>query len=401
MSRSTLTLIAVALVVAYAAVRSVRKSEDPARTLFKWALSLATGAFLAWHAWPMAGQGGMMTFIAIAYIIFGGLVLFLTWHREVGGFITKPLTSLFDGGNLEPEPRPFYSIAQAKQKKGQYLEAVADIRQQLDRFPTDFEGHMLLAQIQVEDLKDLPGAELTIQRLCAQPGHAPTNIAFALYSLADWQLKYGADREAARRALEQVISLLPDTEFALTAGQRIAHLGSSEMMLPPTERHKYTVEEGVRNFGLLKEAPSLQPVEAGPAEKAAEYVKHLEKHPLDTEAREHLAVIYVDHYHRLDLAADQLEQMITQPNRPVKSVAHWLNLLADLQIRSGADYAAIRQTLQRIVDLDSKHSAAESARKRIDLLKLELKGKQQNQSVKMGSYEQNLGLKQGAPSLKR
>ena len=401
MTRHTLTLIALVLVVGYAAVRSIMKSDDPARTLFKWVLSLLTAGFLGWYAWPMAGQGGMVTFVAIAYTIIGGLVLFLTWHKEIGGFITKPLTSLFDGGNLEPEPRPFYSIAQAKQKKGQYLEAVADIRQQLDRFPTDFEGHMLLAQIQVEDLKDLPGAELTIQRLCAQPGHARSNIAFALYSLADWQLKYASDRDAARRALEQVIALLPDTEFALTAAQRIAHLGSAEMMLPHAERHKFTVEEGVRNFGLLKNAPSLQPVEKGPAEKAVEYVKHLEKHPLDTEAREHLAVIYADHYHRLDMAADQLEQMIAQPNRPVKSVAHWLNLLADLQIRSGVDYAAIRQTLQRVVDLDPKHSAAESARKRIDLLKLELKGKQQNQSVKMGSYEQNLGLRQGAPPLRR
>ena len=401
MSRNLLTNIALGLVFGYLAVRSVRRSEDPARTLFKWVLTVLTFSFLRWHAWPMAGQGGMMTFVAIAYTIVCGLVMFVTWNQEVGAFVTKPLTSLFDGGNLEPERRPFYSIAQAKQKRGQYLEAVADIRQQLERFPTDFEGHMLLAQIQVEDLKDLPGAELTIQRLCSQPGHAPANIAFALYSLADWHLKHGADREAARHALEQVTALLPDTEFALTAAQRIAHLGSSEMMLPATERHKFTVEEGVRHFGLLKEAQQIKPVEKDPGELAVEYVKHLEKHPLDTDARERLAVLYTDHYHRLDLAADQLEQMISQPNRSVKMIAHWLNLLADLHLRSGSDYETIRQTLQRIIDLDPKHSAAETARKRIDLLKLELKGKQQNQSVKMGSYEQNLGLKQGVRSVNR
>ena len=401
MTRNLLTLIALALVFGWLAVRSVRRSGDPARTIFKWVLSLLTFSFMRWYVWPMTGQGGMVTFVSIAYTIVCGLVMFITWNQEVGAFITKPLTSLFDGGNLEPEPRPFYSIAQAKQKKGHYLEAVADIRQQLERFPTDFEGHMLLAQIQVEDLKDLPGAELTIQRLCSQPGHAPANVAFALFSLADWHLKYGADRDAARRALEQVSVLLPDTEFALTAAQRIAHLGSPEMMLPATERHKYTVEEGVRHFGLLKEAQPIKPVEKDPSELAVEYVKHLEKHPLDTDARERLAVIYTDHYQRLDLAADQLEQMIGQPNRSVKMVAHWLNLLADLQLRSGCDYDTIKQTLQRIVELDPKHSAAETARKRIGLLKLELKGKQQNQSVKMGSYEQNLGLKQGGMSLKR
>src|SRR5690348_10463714 len=121
MSRNLLTTIALGLVFGYLAVRSVRRSEDPARTLFKWVLSLLTFSFLRWYAWPMAGQGGMMTFVAIAYTIVCGLVMFVTWNQEVGAFVTKPLTSLFDGGNLEPERRPFYSIAQAKQKKGQYL----------------------------------------------------------------------------------------------------------------------------------------------------------------------------------------------------------------------------------------------------------------------------------------
>ena len=395
MSRPLVTSIALGLVLGYLAFRSIRRAEDPSRTVFKWVLTFLTLIFLRWYVWPMTGQGGMVTFVSIAYTIVCGLVLFVTWYREVLSFISQPITSLFDGGNLEPEPRPLYSMAQAKQKKGQYLEAVSDIRQQLDRFSTDFEGHMLLAQIQVEDLKDLPGAELTIQRLCAQPGHAPANIAFALYSLADWHLKYGADRDAARRAFEQVIALLPDTEFALTAAQRIAHLGSPEMMLPASERHKFAVTEGIRHIGLLKESPSLKPVEKDPDQMAAEYVKHLEKYPLDADARERLAALYTDHYHRLDLAADQLEQLIQQPHRPLKLIARWLNLLADLQLRSGADYDTIKQTLQRIIDLDPKHSAAETARNRIGLLKLELKGKQQNQSVKMGTYEQKIGLKEG------
>ncbi len=400
MTRRIITLVVLALVFAWLAFRSIRGSSDPARTSFKWLFTLLVAGFYGWYAWPLASQGGQATFSSIALTIFSGLALFITWHREIGSFITRPLTSLYDGGSLEPEVRPLYSMAQAKQKRGQYLEAIADIRQQLDRFPSDFEGHMLLAQIQAQDLKDLPGAELTIQRLCAQPGHAPTNIAFALYSLADWHLKYGADRDAARRALEQVAASLPDTEFALIAAQRIAHLGSAEMMLPATERQKFTVAEGVRHFGLLKEVQPVKPPENDPGQSALEYVKHLEKHPQDTEAREQLAVIYAGHYHRLDLAADQLEQMIQQPNRPLKLVAHWLNLLADLQLRAGADYDTLRQTLQRIIDLDPKHSAAETARKRIELLRLELKGKQQNQSVKMAAYEQNLGLKEGWKSVK-
>jgi hypothetical protein len=71
----------------------------------------------------------------------------------------------------------------------------------------------------------------------------------------------------------------------------------------------------------------------------------------------------------------------------------WLNLLADLQVRSGVDYDTVRATLQRIVDLNPNLAAAENARKRIELLKLEMKGKQASASVKLGTYEQNIGLK--------
>jgi hypothetical protein len=130
------------------------------------------------------------------------------------------------------------------------------------------------------------------------------------------------------------------------------------------------------------------------AELAGEYVKQLEQHPQDTEAREKLALIYADHYGRLDLALDQLEQMIQQPNQPGRLVVHWLNVMADVQIRSGADYETVKQTLERIIERQPNLAAAEIARNRIALLKLELKAKQQKETVKMGTYEQNIGLKQ-------
>ena len=109
------------------------------------------------------------------------------------------------------------------------------------------------------------------------------------------------------------------------------------MLLSPYDRRKYLVAEGVHNVGLLKSSEHLRPVATDPAQQAEEYVKHLEQHPLDIEAREKLAIIYADHYGRLDLATDQLEQLIQEPNQPAKLVVHWLNLLADLQIRGGAD----------------------------------------------------------------
>ena len=89
------------------------------------------------------------------------------------------------------------------------------------------------------------------------------------------------------------------------------------------------VPEGIKNIGLLKSSEHLRPAEMDPEQLAAVYVKHLEQHPLDTEVREKLAVIYANHYKRLDLATLELNQLIEEPNQPVKRVAHWLNLLAD------------------------------------------------------------------------
>src|SRR5215471_2474594 len=215
-------------------VRTVKNAEDPPKMILKWILTVPT-IFLIAVAVPWFGPIGPLIIAAC------GVFMSLLWTPHIGAAMIAPLTNLIDGGNLPPEARPAYSMAQAKQKKGMYLEAISDIRNQLNRFPTDFEGHMLLAQIQAEDLKDLQGAELTLQRFCAQPGHAPKNITFALFSMADWQLKYGQDRDAAQRALEQIIALLPETEFALTAAQRIAHLADAQMVLSPHDRKKFTV----------------------------------------------------------------------------------------------------------------------------------------------------------------
>jgi tetratricopeptide (TPR) repeat protein len=388
-----LVLLALGGVAGWLIVYTVRKAEDPARMLFKWIFTIIVLCLMYWHAFPLAGQGGMAAFTGVSWAMIYGIALAITWRHNLGALVARPFASLYDGGDQQVEPRPAYSVAQSRQKQGRYLEAVAEIRKQLDRFPTDFEGHMMLAQIQAEDLKDVSGAELTIQRLCSQPGHAPKNIAFALYSVADWYLKIGQDREGARRALELIPVLLPETEFALIAAQRIAHLGDPEMMLAPHDRKKFFVTEGPKNIGLARNVEPQAPAEKAPAQAALEYVQHLEKHPLDTEAREKLAAIYADHYGRLDLAFDQLEQMIQLPNQPHRLIVRWLNQFADLQIRSGADFESVKATLQRIIDLDPNMAGAEIARKRIGLLKLELKAQNQKEAVKMGTYEQNIGLK--------
>jgi len=180
------------------------------------------------------------------------------------------------------------------------------------------------------------------------------------------------------------------------AAQRIGHLADTAFLLEAHERPKIAVKKGVENLGLMREGGRLKPPEVNHAEVAADYVEHLKRHPLDTQVREKLAVIYAGHYHRLDLAEDQLQQLIQQPNHSPKQVVHWLNLLADLQVQEGADIGRVTETLQRIVDNYPDVAAAETARRRLDTLKLEIKGRQKNSSVQLGTYEQNIGLKKSA-----
>lgn len=385
-----LIILALALAfVVWLIVRSLRKAEDPARVLVKWIITVPIVGLMA-AAVPLFGPIGPFV------IVFCAVVFSILWTPHIAAAIFKPLTSMYDGGNIPPVPRPAYSVAQARQKQGRYQEAAIEIRAQLAKFPTDFEGHMLLAQLQAENLNDLAGAEATIEQLVAQPGHAPCNIAFALYSLADWHLQHAKDPAAARLALERVLELLPNSEFALGAAQRIAHLADRETLMRANDPQAIAVPEGVQNVGLLRDSPGIGRAEKDPAALANEYIKQLEQHPLDTEAREKLAILYLDHYGRLDLASGELEQLITMPHQPHRLVVHWLNLLADLQIRSGADYETVRDTLQRIIDLDPGLASASNAQSRIALLKLELKAKQKSQTVKLGSYEQNIGLKRGS-----
>jgi tetratricopeptide (TPR) repeat protein len=389
--RGTALLVVFGIVVIAAMVYWLRHSKDePGLLVVKW---ITTGLLLAfcYVSVPLLGL------FAPWCIALAGLLLAILWTPNIVNTLFRPVWHAIDGADEEPNPQPMYSVARAKRKRGHYTEALADVRAQLARFPKDVEGHLLVAEILAEDMSDLPGAEIAIHRFVEQPGHAPRNIAFALNTLADWHLKYAQDRDGARRALERVQELCPNTELAVVAAQRIAHLADTAHLLRAHDRPKVPLHPGVVNVGLLHDSSHLQPEEADPAKLAADYVAHLEQHPFDTEAREKLAVLYADHFKRLDLAADQLNQLIEQPNLPLKQITHWLNLLADLYVRHGADYDAAWLTLGRIIEKFPDHPVAELARNRMDLLKLEIKGQEKSQAVRLGSYEQNIGLKSRLP----
>ena len=391
---------AFAAIIAWILWRWAKKSHDLTLLFTKWLLTVPAivSLFFLGRYLDKGIDGGLdyaVAFISVIWAAITGLYLAILWRGSIAGVIAKPFGVLYDGGDREIDPQALYSVAESKRRKSDYAGAVADIRKQLQKFPTDFTGQIMLAEIQAEHLNDLPAAEMIIQRFCQQPNHAPRNIAYALNTLADWHLKISVDPDLAREALKKIMELLPDTEFALLAEQRIGHLATREHLMSPHDRQRVALPKGVQNIGLMQSSAHLAPVAADEAKRAEELTAHLVEHPQDTDAREQLAVIYADHYKRLDMATDQLVQLIDQPNQPSRNVIRWLNKLADLQVRHGSDYDTVWQTLSRIIERYPNNAAADMARNRLDLLRLEMKGKDAAHTVKLGEYEQNIGLKYG------
>ena len=395
-----LEILLCASIIGWVLYRWLKKSDDPARLVAKWAVTVVMGGITAWVTAANSGDGGgygAAFIIGIACAVCG-IVLGITWGSNIADLLGRPLGGLYDGGDSEIVPGPLYSIAEAKRKQGKYLEAVAELRRQLEKFPGDFIGMLMLAEVEAENLNDLPGAQMTIERLLTEPNQSPVNLALALNRLADWHLKYGRDPDSAREALQRIIRLFPETEQAYLAGQRVAHLSTPEMLAEKSEPHRLKLGQYEQRVGLLDDSSVLKPHAEDLAATASFLVKHLEENPQDSEARENLARIYAGHYRRLDLAAEQIEQMLVQPNVPAKYAVHWLNLLADLQIQHAGDVTGARQALQRIVDSFPQSAAAEAAKNRMAYLQLELRARKENQVVKLGTYEQNIGLK-GRPRL--
>lgn len=382
---------------------ALKNSDDPPKILFKILFSLAVIVAEVFFVRSIIRNGlhdgdisnnAPFAFVLVGSIAACGITLGVTWTSQVANLLISPITSMFDGGNTPPEPKPFYSIAISKRKRNKPLEAIVRIREELSKFPNDFEGVMLLASIQAEDLKDLASAEMTLNHFCEWEGAPSKQFAAAQTQLADWLMKFSQDVYSARMALQRIIDKYPDTELALVARQRIAHLaGMKKSLLAAQDRRPVFVPEGIQNVGLLESSAHLAPKETPPEQLAESYTKQLEEHPGDTEAREKLAILYARHYKRLDLATMELEQMIEDPNHHYKRAAHWLNLLADLQVQGGADYETARATLEKIVERFPDYGVADVARTRLAHLKLEYKALEQTPNKTLGEYEQNIGLK--------
>ncbi len=385
-------LLVSAGLVGWGFYRMLKASYDPWKMAFKWAVTIPFIIACIWFGHKMGPFGPFL-------IVFMAIILSIMWTPHIAETIFSPLTDLFDGGSREPDKKPLYSVAIAKRKRGLPLEAIMELRKELAKYPNDFEGVMLLASVQAEEMQDLPGAEITLNNFCHSKKAGPKLVTAALTQLADWQLKLAVDVEAARAALQKIIERYPETEQALQAEQRIAHLVEAEKNLLGThDRQAVYLPTGAKNIGLMDSTEFLKPKEIEPGQLAAAHVKHLEAHPHDSEVREKLATIYARDFQRLDLATLELAQLINETRHSPKQIAGWLNLLANFQIELGADIATVRATLEQIVERFPKLPLAEITQRRLERINSELKGREQAATgIKMGTYEQNVGLKYGRP----
>ena len=373
------SLLVVAGIGAWVLYRSVKKSEEPVRLIVRLVLTLlliVVGGGVA------IGSGPYAPVFVLPFAVIAGLL----WAPSWGSMLASPLTGMFDGGHEVVDHGPMYSVAQSLRKKDRYVEAETEIRKQLEKYPRDYAGQMMLAGIQAENLGNFSGARATIETILSQDGHHPANLADALNQLADWHLKFNSDSAEARLALERIQQLLPDSPFAMMAAQRIARLESTDEASAARHRAPLVMGFYEKDIGLRKVPLRLRPDDPEPETLIAECQLQLEKHPLDSATREQLALLYLEHYHQMDLAQQELEALIANPGFALRERVRWLNLMATWQINAG-DEAAARRTLQRIIEISPAGAMAEVAKNRLARLKNELRGREKSQKETSGSDE--------------
>ena len=118
--------------------------EDPAGMVVKWVLTVIVMGFLVLFVMPMvANPSYEAAFVGVPLTAVCGLVMAIAWRRNIANLVADPIASLYSGGNEPPDPHPFYSVAQPGRNRAATPRPSQEIRKQLERFPTDVEGHLL------------------------------------------------------------------------------------------------------------------------------------------------------------------------------------------------------------------------------------------------------------------
>jgi tetratricopeptide (TPR) repeat protein len=354
--------------------RALRRSDEPLRLLLKWVATglIAAGVFLV--AAKMIGPGteaGLVGGFGIAAVVVGsiavgGILLGVVWASSFGERLARPLTSLFDDGGAELKPAPLYSTAIALRKQGRPAAALQEIDRQLTRFPNDPQGTLLRAEIEALELSDLAAAENTLGTWLASGSPDPGYHAIAHTKLADWHLLVGNSAQEARRHLQTILDSQPQSDAALFAEQRLAHLDFEAQ--PKASSLRVTTDSGKAiETGV---PPPFTPPPA--SDEIPALLQHLQTHPHDIAARENLVQIYAWETRQPDQARVELEELIELQSDSPRAVVRCLHLLADVEIQLAGDLEAARASLQRIIQLFPGSAWAHQVEHRLRLLPREM-----------------------------
>ncbi|MCC7377181.1 MAG: tetratricopeptide repeat protein [Verrucomicrobiales bacterium] len=373
---AVLSALSFALLFGWVFWRWSRKSEDPPLMLgFKVGISVVLTLGAGWSMLKIH------PIIGVPLAAAAGVVIGIMWGRNIGGAIAKPFSSMYDGGDEEPELKPFYAIAEAHRKQGRFEQSIEVIEEQLGRFPNDPQGWLMLAEIRCRNLGDWEAAEEAINAVASNESLAVPTRAKALQALSDWYLDIARNMAEAERLLRRIQEMFPDTPEAAEAAQRIAHLGDEKWRKERGSPSAIRVKATDQRLGLRTGPVEPEPVR-DPQIEIDRLQRQLVEHPLDTEARENLALVYAEDLGRLDWAVAELEKLVALPGQPAKQVSRWLHLIADVQIRRAGDEVAARSTLQRVISLYPESALAAKTQSRIEHLKLELRGLQRTQPLR-------------------
>ena len=343
---------------------------------------------------PAAFGFGMV--MVLGFFMGGFLALFVMWHQSLFAWVARPITDAFDGGGVTEEPKPFYYKALACKGRGEYPAALEEIELQLERFPKDLEGWMLRASIEAEGLRQPILALATLDEFLAVA--RPEDRPAVLFRQAEIELETLRRPEAARVRLEQVVREFDGTEASRLARQKIARLPSGGWAEghPLGDREVLVVTPGEDRVGLSADlGAGLVPAGRTPEEKRDELLLQLEQHPDDPVAREELARLHAWELGEPDEAQKLLEELVADPGAHDRDVARWLNIMADIHLRSASGVADARMALGRLIERMPGSPAAEAADRRIALLRVEAGGAPEAPRIRIRQKVGNVGLETG------
>ena len=327
-------------------------------------LKFLVSAFLTWTTWAIASEGGGYALLAILPFCIVGFMWTPTLVDLIGGSAGR----LYSGDDAKLEKKALLARAESLRMRGKYAEALEEAQEQLEGVGTDFECSMLIATIHAEDLKDMGAAAAFVESILAGKKLKRQKVAYALNTLADWQLKYGRDPDAASATLARIVTRYPESKAAQMAENRIAHMiDKKSMEAADRPKEGKVMPKFERDLGLKGK---LKPVivKRDPDVLTAQYRAKLEAHPNDWDTREKLATHYVEEYDGIAAGVKELEILIRSKTAGKRDKIRWLQLIASWQIKIEADPMAGRATFERIITMFPDSAYAQEAERAISYI---------------------------------